>query len=1837
MTRPLTPGGSSPSSTTATDQAPSPEQTPAGHSTPGATKASRRGAALILAVIVLTGLLLLALPFLYSQSLARSGAKTFQAQQSATQGRDTSFDLALGLGGLAHADHLADAARLHSVMDLDLNAATSPGCANFDPDLPSMITVDVDLVGGLDINDDRPGATRYGIQLVDEHGKIDVNDLDETMWQALGFGDAEKLAYQRFVKYHRGRPQFIEHLDELRIEYDQDGIKTGSELLSAEEVARLKNHVTAYGMPQARERMIDLGSIIHAGKRVIVNVTNDPPVGAARVRVWLEGGEGEIVSGPKDGRVRRIENDDGTYEYRLRRRRYAFWVSDFDYDSPAGEWLDENGDTMSGEVDLATPSDQTALRLDGPGAERLAPGCVVVLDDPDKSEDERRLRVRLDDSYEFFQDSIGHAMDHDDIQENPLYQLWDDFTSSFIQAWRDYDPKDGDPPPPPIAIALEVPHAVNVHHASKTVLDVLEFTDDLDLTTTTVNEYAQMEEVYDRLGFLIDEATDNPRFLAGLNLRSWGTIGLTGRTTAGDIRDRVVSSSRIAGIAQVGCNDVRTRWRARQIDFELARRREHLAGLVSGPVATTRYRKGADGWQLADLDAAGDARPEPVDTFFASAEDDGDMVFPPNMTPRPGKDLILPLRWPEEAEADIANPRIGYGDTPEVTPTIAEIATDGVDLAGALAYKADFLLPGTESASTGEVDGRQFTFWFKPKSDWSGTTQPIVELRAPADNCLPQLDDLTDDDNEDNDGSPEYQNLWRLEYQNGWVVLYLAGPGIEHTSDASRRPATAGDDIDPSTAIISAPVDDPDTLYFNEESLGSDGDAVPPLTPAQPFNRVEYRYYVGDYLEADRWYHLTVSVSHDRPGGQAVYLDGIAGRDAAKLDADASLLPGDHLTLPCVVLDQDLDAPKLLDEGKADALSVDSITLRLTNVHDELGLELEDVLPERGIVLIGNEYISYGSIDGNSLKDCFRALRANTNTDAGNPEHHWPILEAHPAGQLVLPSGYRATPSGLEIRKGKVDLIHALGSGDTRDGGGGQDRDDDGVGDHKWRVWGTVTDDTDAHEAEDHYLRCNPDNPDQSDSTSPWCIIVNQETVTITYTDRDSDDDDYQVTVDPITSIVLSGQDDQGFTVDAAYHDEDSNPDDITFPARGIVVLNKDGQDGRYMYWYYGARSIADDGSLTMTNLVPLNNNSELTDQLSGLAGTTDRWIIDTTDSDYTMPELWLISLEVDDDTDITDDDYFDQNRKLIQIQHRDTRRVEWIKYDGAYTLSANDGYIATDMHMFLDGHGWTPDGCRGKERTVFEGEFTAAGGAINEPVFPAGSEVLPVQHGRHQYGHWLYSGDVITLLKLDAVDNTFSGAKQVAVRFASTDGYVNTANQSQEEPGRSHDTINEYYAFTEQVDWDYDSDNEKLVMLCGLGWSGYDLSALDPISVNSFRKGYLPLRERMEENCYLFSSPGSDPGGSGSQMDCFFDTVLATEMPGAIAGTNRLGHVTRWVVGDAEVTEVLADAGLGFYVKVDDANMVRQYTGLIAIGGEVFAYSQDTGNHVFTDLDGSDNNTRGRNWIRIIGRGLLGSEPVDHRITHSKNGDDDTCLVSEPVLPLPFGPVEELDYRNGNADGRLSPDYAGTLGLRSADLMDAPLIMVLDPYPDRDQVEFITTAGRVIYPWMRGLYNTGIQDWSAATNADYEDFKPLLIAWWPRWPSALHRDRSAALDDDEWSAAIRCRRYMSASFGLGLRRIDAFGASHTLLPDGGTPGFTVEARALAEGFDWTASRDFADFDSEDGIDGVEYRLNWHYSAGTEHEFLNVIRALNDTPPGLQQVDLSGSMPCILLERGDAR
>ena len=462
---------------------------------------------------------------------------------------------------------------------------------------------------------------------------------------------------------------------------------------------------------------------------------------------------------------------------------------------------------------------------------------------------------------------------------------------------------------------------------------------------------------------------------------------------------------------------------------------------------------------------------------------------------------------------------------------------------------------------------------------------------------------------------------------------------------------------------------DSTSLSINEQSLGNDDGAAIALAPAQPFHGVQHWHYLGpNFFQSERWYHFHIAISHNRPGGQAIIIDGLVGRDISQ-DPSLSLQRGDHITLPAMPLATALPDGLITDASGGGSLIVPSVDLNQTAIHQDLGLNAASLFPARGTILIGNEYLSYTSITGNTLNGVYRSLRANTNTNGTDEEDRWPVIEEHAENSLVVPGSYRWSPaSGGELYQGATESLHAIPNGDN-----------DPASVLPWRLWTTPLNSATNH---------NNVAPTNGDHSHPF-TASEQEHIWIVRAQITEDIPDgsggtFPVTMDPNTSLPLD-------TIR-------SSPNDV-FPADGgIIAVSLNTSIGSEdIFFHYGSF----DGSQFL-DLVPYDHPTLTT-------GTSPDSVLWNSEDGSDPAYVILISLRTLDGTesyhDIDNTDNFSNvsGLEVLQVEDPVTGRIEWISYDHAVQATVTVGGVSEDRHFFLSDDGWGPN-ARGKGEQLLQG-----------------------------------------------------------------------------------------------------------------------------------------------------------------------------------------------------------------------------------------------------------------------------------------------------------------------------------------------------------------------------------------------------------------------------------------------------------------------------------------------------------------------------------------------------
>jgi hypothetical protein len=1731
---------------------------------------ARSATALIVALVILAALLLLGLPFLFTQSASLAGTRSFAHAQQAHIGRDAAENFAIGAASQAMALHLGSGVSDEwSSLYWDLDGSTNSAAHLLGPNrigLDLTVPWNPAVAGSEVMNGGTFRNVVLGVALEDEAGKLDPNHLDAVSWGILlpkvGIGDrwpaggtpaegalARGLAYCRYDPDVGGR---ITRLEQLLYLPDPVNVPNARQLTRAE-LDQLRPYLSLANRGQGRSGLIDLGTILaHGGSAAVIDsvapgrqlsfapapdlagngttvVTTDPS-GAPSSYVAVN----TIVPSTSlaDGRAISIEAPPEVNLHQATPPVRAL-LRDIAAPKVPASGTTPIPATLTGASDglpkLDVPASPGPAVPTGPDA-LLRPITHVALLDPLATALELAVTIPQasqigDPGGPGATDASGTAID------NPAAI-------------------------PPRPVLSETALTIRITGGSLDRLPTsgygrLQGTDIGGIARTEYIAYgssdlpsgassATLSQVTRHLGIpLGSPSTTAYRLLtSGLTLTIIGThelpplaIASRGLVTvdgAASVTDGVAANPdsvghhsaqqarRIVVQALPQEQPLETRWqRQSQLHALLVQRNASL--MTSFPVPFPRLSDLVPSDALAspgtDADHRIGLRPATLRTLLSA---------PASVVPR---DWWLGFGGTraELLKARLANAATRPDPAVSVDLSSDDLTPEGLTLTSSgdagvpeyLAYAVSSSDPGLFGLPTSpgsptpiELPPRQFGIWVKPTKALTSLAV-IAELLGPTDNASASIDSALPAQAQDQraSGMNILQNHVLLAYDgvNRQLVLALNNGAIEF-------PASGGlvAPRSPPESFLAANLD-PQTLGSGETATTYNDPSSPnPIAAAQPLHFLETRYQVGPPggagLTPGAWHHLQVAFTDNAPGGMALMVDGLAGRDITRLadPADAVQLTaaGDHFTSGVLVLKTDLPATPDVSTTGAHALLVDAIALDgyVTGAPDA-ATAVARVLPARGMVRIGNEYISYESISGATLRHCVRARRQNTDLYNATAALRYPVLESHKVGDAVVPGGYRFSPTSGRLYRGGCSLKYALPTGSLPDG----------------------------------------------TSTTNF-------TVTVHYSIPVGGIPAGSATIDLVPGDPLIGQ----------------------LPPRGYVVINSTHE---IIYYQNGSESPP-----SVTHQLQNIQHDVLPAWSTHLPGTPS--ILRDTTTDTT---LTLISIEVV-GADPTEDGRYVQppGDSMFQVYDASSSgvtggRCEWIAYTRTAKDGENKGFFIDDSIDFgyygfsfqRDRHGRPVDSTgprrgpssRGQERTAF---FPGA-------PFPAGSRIIPVQTQVPQ--SWvLASGDVVTLapkqLNAAAAHRTW----QACVRYAATDGYLLTATTDpvsglptfiDPQIGDGCDTHNEYFAFTESLPdpvapetsvWN----SGTYEILCWPCWSGRDLSPENPIAddgtvlkpyllpwVNALSQNFLATAADDDRRVYVGHGDDRLERGataSPSALDAVIDALYGGAQPSAGNTTVPRATVIRNTIG-ATPTSVdgvtwIADGSLAAIATLTvEANGnvftstagTQQGYGLAMIGGEVFAYQQ----HKIS----SSPDTYSASQADLIARGLLGSVPTPHS-------------GREPVVILPIGPVAPLSA--AMPTGVLAAPFPA---------IDAPAVLISKR--DGTSFEVIATPANYAVPWLRGLYNTTPQAWAAGD---------IAIGWWPRYPSALPNTGSAAysgLDAAGKAAQMRCRTYAWAGFPLRFydslfRSSEALG--EVTVADGANGTVEVFARALASGIDWEAA-----------------------------------------------------------------
>ena len=1023
--------------------------------------------------------------------------------------------------------------------------------------------------------------------------------------------------------------------------------------------------------------------------------------------------------------------------------------------------------------------------------------------------------------------------------------------------------------------------------------------------------------------------------------------------------------------------------------------------------------------------------------------------------------------------------------------------------------------------------------------------------------------------------------------QHRWELLYDADESVLRLVVANGAIPASG------TSGLLAGWDDPKTEILDERALGAGasdaGDLAqmdPIGTAGMPLAAPELR--VRFTPVKDRWYHLLIVQVHDQPGGTAILIDGLLGQDWANTGGASLAAQGDYVALPSLRLGNALPAVDASVVGGA-GLWVERITL-----EPPPGFAAVDLLPARGLVRIHDEYIAYGSLDGNDLVGCIRARRVNTNTVAAGEQ--WPQTQNHAAGSRVLPGWYRYDVRGGSLYPGSTRLAQELGTG----------HDEPSPTFPKAQVAGWTgpgpTLIGSYHALDD--LRASATPANLRFRTWGWIEAPTVQPPNATYPTG------YR-RLDLSTTAVL---------------DEQLGD----WPSTGQVRFFRMSDNGEA----FATRWFTRTGN-TLT-LAPAN--TQVVDL--GLSDAVYALVTSVRIADY--PSGFNLSQS-------------QSQAKAVQATAPDGR-VEWLRYTSATTPGVIDGHYLIDGTTQVNGppifQGGFPylrnalASFRGSMRTAFLDEATLRPfGSI-----PIDSEILPVQDegaGHNIYG--LESGDVVTLVPAGTWRPDLRPV-QMHVRFAASDGFAwNPPAQ-----GR-FDTKNQWFTFTQPLSASAPSPSQGLSVVVGRGWTGGQSMSTD--SFIHPRTGLMPRIEAFGDGFAAMGDPqwgprtalgpDRDRGSPWTEVAGFqLDAVGA----GALTGVDGLqpGGFGISTLGGGLLDAIPASGGLPMSVtasRIANSNpllylpLFRKPMGLVLIDGEVFAYRRPDRQRLHEAI--------------LIARGLLGTRSVEHRLSKSSAYANKPADGILSAIELPIGPIGILGdhsgvtvYGEGQTDGHssLPPDAAIGHSIRtgpnSADLFpgaypneyQAPafvislpdgssieaLALLPDPVrsatypnappPTNGQVPTRTLPGKALTaPWLRGMWGTGVRDWQGGQG---DGLDPVIIPWWPRHASALPYTMPS--EQRVLSGLLRSRRYQWAGPAIRLHgmRVDRgpVGHSFTTVPSTGglsrpeLRGFAPLVGATpAQLFDWSSAIPLSDSSGTWSggpaaeVDGAEYRHHLVY------------------------------------------
>ncbi|MFW5753094.1 MAG: hypothetical protein ACOCYV_03500, partial [Planctomycetota bacterium] len=805
----------------------------------------RSGAVLITAIIILTALMLIGIPFLASQREALAGSYAFKARREADTGRQSALDLGLGIAAYAFQLQLSDPDSHHTLLFDDIDQAfdttinpvllpsaepTAPQVVQLDPvllELPDHGANTVDHINQIPPLGESGIRSYLGVHLEDEGGKLDVNQLDTAAWDTLlravgitdwddGNGCNERPSnppspYPASLPFdyagdprpydsHDSRHDLVgnehdgsdSHDDSLHDDpptwhddNDGDGTYYNGDNDDRDDYGELAEALAflRYRLPGNRIR--DLEQLLEA----------DPGHNQDTVFNYTYAQAG----GTDDG------SGLGSKSYGF---RHPLTRAELERLRPYLT-VHPQAQARGGIIDIGTvitmypPSSGSLPVPDGPIDALFAPkgGTRIVGGDYDAATD----------TYE------RHHLSAHDFHSQPHSHLHIGHTP--LPDFEALDP-----------LAIEAASPVNLHHAPPLVRRIVAGGSAKAFPLLDAAGVLAPVRHPSHLGFAGGTGPDvfwpytDPRStgreLPTAGLRTYGLVSVRGGASTTDIRQRPLleTSQRILAQATPPESDIVATW-DRQDLFAVLCRARHGSGLSSWPRPIERISD-ADFLPLPlPKDTDGDDRPDPpsnvpdADTGLRSTALD---LLPAMQH----LDRRFTRTFTGAADGFLAHGTGGNKDPVNGGYTVDDLTPDGLRLRpdGHLAYDPHdggdryIVRGGYGEGTNNQIEPGQISFWLKPEEDWSDSAVTLLDLRMPraaagqplldsqlaaAPGDHPAMDvrvpvDFTGSGSDAADRLQTWarhanvlQNHWSLSYDGdtGHLILRIVNPGIPRPGD----------------------------------------------------------------------------------------------------------------------------------------------------------------------------------------------------------------------------------------------------------------------------------------------------------------------------------------------------------------------------------------------------------------------------------------------------------------------------------------------------------------------------------------------------------------------------------------------------------------------------------------------------------------------------------------------------------------------------------------------------------------------------------------------------------------------------------------------------------------------------------------------------------------------------------------------------------------------------------------------------------------------------------------------------------------------------------------------